>query len=239
MIRTLWVVLSACCVALVVSEALGVGFLWSQGLLSVRRIREVRDLLVPQEKEAVAKQSESQTPLPSAQDVLRERSMRVLGLNSLETEVGLLKAMLETERANLSAQNADFQKDKNAFKTQLLQLADQNLVAAREQARAILLALPPAEAVDRLMQLSVEEDVLLMREMPEAKIALILKEFAPAAEEGGGGAANATANKENSRAQRAKEIFEHITKGEPRESIIRSALNKVQQTEPERTTANP
>lgn len=236
MIRTLWVVFSACCVAFVLSEVLGVGFLWSQGLLSVRRLREVRDLLGPQEKETVANDAESQTSMPSSQDVLRERSLRVLALSSLETEVGLLKTMLETERSSLSAQNVDFQKQKAAFKTQLLQLSEQNIVAAREQSRAVLLALPPAEAVDRLMQLSVGEDVLLMREMPEAKIAGLLKEFAPAAEEGG--QTPATGNKENNRAQRAKEIFEQITKGEPRESIIRSALNVVPNVEPERPSAS-
>ena len=43
------------------------------------------------------------------------------------------------------------------------------------------------------MQLTVTEDVLLMREMPEAKIALLLKEFAtqPEGDAGPGGARNA------------------------------------------------
>jgi hypothetical protein len=72
---------------------------------------------------------------------------------------------------------------------------------------------------------------LLMREMPEAKIALLLKEFAtqPEAGETAAGARDGSA-----RILRAKEIFERITKGEPRESIIRSALNTLQQTEPDR-----
>jgi len=82
------------------------------------------------------------------------------------------------------------------------------------------------------MQLTVEEDVLLMREMPEVKIALLLKEFA-AAPEGGGDAANAVRDAP-ARTQRAKEIFARITKGEPRESIIRSALNNLQQAESDR-----
>ena len=40
------------------------------------------------------------------------------------------------------------------------------------------------------------------------------------------------------RAERSKEIFERITKGEPRDSIIRSALNSLQQPEPDRATAS-
>jgi hypothetical protein len=232
MIRTLWVVLSACCVAAVLSEALGLGFLWSQGLLSARRLREMRDVFGPQEKEAVAFDGEPQPALPSSQDVLRERSLRVLSLGSLETEVGLLKSMIENERNGLIAQRADFQKEKAAFNAQIQQLSEKNVVEAREQSRSVLLALPPADAVERLMQLTVEEDVLLMREMPEVKIALLLKEFA-AAPEGGGDAANAVRDAP-ARTQRAKEIFARITKGEPRESIIRSALNNLQQAESDR-----
>jgi hypothetical protein len=231
MIRKLWIVLSVCCVAALLSEALGLGVLWSQGLLSVRRLREMRDLLGPQEKEVVAVEGEPPLALPSSQDVLRERSLRVLSLGSLETEVGLLKSMIENERNGLIAQRADFQKEKAAFNTQLQQLSEKNVVEAREQSRSVLLALPPADAVERLMQLSVDEDVLLMREMPEAKIALLLKEFAAAPE---GGDAATTARDAPARVLRAKEIFARISKGEPRESIIRSALNNLQQAESDR-----
>ena len=151
-------------VAVMVSQVLGLAFLWSQGFLSARRLREMRDLFGPGEKEAVAFDTEPSPSLPSSQDVLRERSLRVLSLGSLETEVGLLKSMIENERNGLIAQRADFQKEKAAFNTQLQQLADKNVTEAREQSRSVLLALPPADAVDRLMQLPVNEDVLLSRD---------------------------------------------------------------------------
>jgi hypothetical protein len=236
MMRTLWVIVSVSCVTVLLSEATGVALLWSQGLLTTRRLREARDVFGPQEKEAATFDTEPQPALPSSQEVLRERSLRVLSLGSLETEVGLLKSMIENERNGLIAQRADFQKDKAAFNTQLQQLSEKNIVEAREQSRSVLLALPPADAVDRLMQLTVTEDVLLMREMPEAKIALLLKEFAAQPEAGdtaGGGRDMA------SRVQRAKEIFKQITQGEPRDSIIRSALNNLQQAEPDRGTTPP
>jgi hypothetical protein len=234
MIRSFWVVLSVTCVTVMLSEALGLGLLWSQGFLNSRRLREVRDVFGPQEKETVAFDTEPPPALPSSQEVLRDRSLRVLSLNSLETEVGLLKAMIENERNGLIAQRADFQKEKAAFNTQLQQLEDKNVVEAREQSRSVLLALPAADAVERLMQLSVAEDVLLMREMPEAKIALLLKEFVTPPE--AGDAANGPRDTA-ARILRAKEIFARITKGEPRESIIRSALNNLQQAEPERPVA--
>ena len=44
--------------------------------------------------------------------------------------------MLETERTSLSAQNAAFQQQRAAFKSQLQQLSEETAVAAREQARA-------------------------------------------------------------------------------------------------------
>src|SRR5271169_2152508 len=143
MIRTLWIVISLSCVAVIVSEVAGAGVLWSRGFLTAARLREIREVFEPQEKESVALDAEAQPVMPSSQDVLRNRSLRVLSLSSLETEVGLLKAMLETERTSLSAQNAAFQQQRAAFKSQLQQLSEETAVAAREQARAVLLALPP------------------------------------------------------------------------------------------------
>ncbi len=72
--RTLWIVLSACCVAVIVSEVSGAAILWSRGFLTARRLREVREVFEPQEKEAVALDAESQPVMPSSQDVLRERA---------------------------------------------------------------------------------------------------------------------------------------------------------------------
>jgi hypothetical protein len=236
MIRTLWIVLSVSCIAVIISEATAAGILWSRGQLTARRLREVREVFEPQEKDALARETETQPVMPSAQDVLRERSMRVLSLNSLETEVGLLKAMLETERTSLSAQNAAFQQQRAAFKAQLQQLSDEAAVAAREQSRGVLLALPPTEAVDRLMQLSATEDVLLLREMPEPKIALLLKQFVSTPD--AVGAANASSKTVADRRQRAQEIFKSLNNGEPRSSIIRSALSSLEQNEPEKPTAS-
>jgi hypothetical protein len=231
MMRTLWIVLSVCCVAVIVSEVSGAAILWSRGFLTARHLREVREVFEPQEKEAVALDAESQPVMPSSQDVLRERSMRVLSLTSLESDVGLLKAMLDTERTSLSAQSAAFQQERAAFKAQLQQLSDETAVAARDQARGVLLALPPNEAVERLMQLTVNDDVLLLREMPENKIALLLKEFVSTPE---GETASANTRGVSERRQRAQEIFKSINNGEPRNSIIRSALSNLQQAEGER-----
>lgn len=235
MIRTLWIVISVACAAAVVSELAGAGILWSRGLLTAQRLREIRDVLEPQEKASLAADAESQPVMPSSQDVLRERSMRVLSLSSLETDVGVLKAMLETERTSLSARNTAFQQERAAFKAQLQQLSDETGVAAREQARGVLLALPPSEAVDRLMQLSITDDVLLLREMPESKIALLLKEFVSTPE---GDSSSANGRPPADRRQRAQEIFKSINNGEPRNAIIRSALSNLQQGEGERPMAS-
>jgi hypothetical protein len=232
MIRTAWLVISACCLAVVLSEMIGTALLWSQGLLTVSRLREVRDVFGPQEKEAAPQEAQVQSALPSSQDVLRERSLRVLSLASLETEVGLLRTMVDGERANVAAQTTEFEKQKNAFKAKLMALSDETTVAAREQARSVLQSLPPADAVERLMQLkSADEDVLLLREMPEGKIALILKELAPAPE---GSETTATQTpEEQQRKTRAKEIFAKIMNGEPRGSIIRNALENLKNVEAE------
>src|SRR4051812_37691931 len=126
MMRTLWMVASACSVAVVLSGILGAGFLWTQGYLTARRLREMRDLLGPSEKVAVVADADARPLPPSSQDVLRERSLRVLSLNSLETEASLLKTMLESDRNGLIAKHAELKKQKKDFESQLARLADEN-----------------------------------------------------------------------------------------------------------------
>jgi hypothetical protein len=96
--------------------------------------------------------------------------------------------------------------------------------------------MPPADAVERLMQVTLDEDVVLMREMPEPKIALILKEFA-AVPEAGNTENRAGAKEIQVRRQRGEEIFKRLTKGEPHDSMIRATLNQVQQGDAERLTS--
>jgi flagellar motility protein MotE (MotC chaperone) len=63
------------------------------------------------------------------------------------------------------------------FLAELETLRKKNLDEATEQGRGILMALPPDEAARKLMQISLEEDLVLLKGISEKKIADILQEM--------------------------------------------------------------
>jgi hypothetical protein len=70
-----------------------------------------------------------------------------------------------------------------------------------------------SDAVEKLMQLKLEESVALLKGMPEKTIAKILQEFEsdPA---------------DPARIQRGHEIFEAISRGEPNSTLVRTAAEQ-------------
>ena len=84
---------------------------------------------------------------------------------------------MEQKADSIIKSHEAFIRDKDAFVTQL----DTRLAAvtstATEQARNILLAMSGTDAVAHLMELDLEENVVLLKGMPEKKIASILGAF--------------------------------------------------------------
>ena len=78
-----------------------------------------------------------------------------------------------------------------------------------EQTRGILLALQPDDAIDTLMGLTADENVILLKGMPEKSIARILEQF--------------LSGEENERV-RGQEVFKAISQGNPSKSLIDESL---------------
>jgi hypothetical protein len=74
------------------------------------------------------------------------------------------------------------------------------------------------------MQLSLDQDVVLMKGMPEKTIAKILKEFQTSGEP------NIVDGKDPA-AERGRQIFEALSRGEPSRSLL-EAQRKATQAEP-------
>jgi hypothetical protein len=213
MIRSLLVIFAVFCIATLLSEGLAVGYLWYRGQLNSEMLKDIR-LVLSGETDAVFNKVEVAEPvLPSREDVVATRSMRILDLTTREKELSILKGLITQKTAELLAQRQSFEKEQTEFNNQLKLLAEQMNGEAVDQTRGILAAMSPAEAVESLMQLELQEAVTVLKGMPEKTIAKILQEFEadPA---------------DPSRIQRGHEIFEAISRGEPNSSIVRTAAEQ-------------
>lgn len=217
MIRSLLVVISVCCVATVLSQALGAAYLWSRGQLTAEVLQDVRMILAGEEPDIVDINEEDMRGQPSREQVVAERSMRVLELNTRQTELTALKNMITRNREDVSQQQQLFQKEKNDFEARLHELQDNNTSESVEQTRGIVLTLSPADKVNYLMALDVEQCIVLLKGMPEKEIGKILQEFS---------------KREGDVPKRGQTIFEAIYQGEPTGIPIEETLDRLTQDLP-------
>lgn len=225
MIRSLGMIIGACCVATLVSQMFGLGILWFRGQLTPATFRDIRAVLSGQDLAAIAVDEEMQRVDISRDDIIRDRSMRVLELNSLQNELAVLKGMVDSRKTSLLTEQKAFLKQKEDFEKTLAAIDAERTAAAAEQARAVLLAMPPADAVTTLMRLNIDENVVLIKEMPEKKIAALLKGFAE--------------GNDPQKVGRGQEIFEALSRGEPARSKIREAAQKIRAADASEKSTSP
>ncbi len=205
MIRTLLVLTGLFSTVILLAELLAAGVLWSRGHLTATTLREIR-LAIAQPGEAVQEESPETTAAEeiSADEVRQARVKRILDLDSRETELTTLKR-LTTEAANqLISDRRAFDQLKEDFRKELAALAARTRDDATEQTRAVLLAVPPEEAVLKLMGLTKDEGVDLLRGMPEKSIARLLTAF----------------ERDPKAVQRGQELFEALYRGAPTQPTI-------------------
>jgi len=207
--RSLLTVLCVFSVATLLSEGLGVAFLWYRGQLTGETLKEIRLVLSGEDQSAFGDVDELENDQPSVDDVVRDRSLRILGLISRENELSILRTMVDAKATSLSKQQEEFDRKAEEFDKRLEQLnADINSKAAKSS-RGILLALPAADAVGNLMTLELPQNIVLLKGMPDKSVAKILREFFRVDETKYPGAA-----------KRGYEIFKGISDGEPLKKLI-------------------
>lgn len=209
MLRILATLTSVICVAAVVTAIAGVGLLWGAGRLTPESVNGIVDLL--DGKEAILP-SEPDIPEELAQvakeEVVDRRAMSILDLTARERELNLLKGLIEAKATEVINDRRDLERAQQAFKKQLDDVEAELLSEAAEQARGILLALPAGDAVAKLMTLTPDEAVMLMKGVSEKQHAKILQEF-----------------KTQEQTERGNEIFQAIVRGDPKRKIMQQALN--------------
>ncbi len=215
MIRILMVLIGVVSSVIVMAELLAATMLWTRGSLTKQSLKEIRVALSsPAAKaaaEAEATADSAAAPTPSSKEIQDSRVGRVLDLDARENELQLLKR-LTTDLANqLISERQAFDQLKETFRKDLNDQVTKATSDAVEQSRAILLASPPEEAVQRLMGLTLEEDVELMRGLPEKSIARILQSF----------------QRDMKFAERGQEIFEALYHGSPTVPLLNATESRI------------
>lgn len=213
MIRGLVAIFAVFCAATVLTEALAVALLWHGGHLTLENLRNARSALIGASGQDPSADQET-VSAPGMDEVVRERAVRVLELKSRESELGLLKSLVSETATGLGAQKKQLEQQRTEFERRLKELDDEVTAEAAEQARAVLLAMPPDASVEHLMGLSLEQNLLLLKGMPEKSIAKILQAFAG----------------DQPRIDRGRELFEALSRGEPKKNWIDTTIQDVQKT---------
>lgn len=205
MMRSGLIIFCVFCVATLLAEVLGVTFLWSRGQLNSETLRDIQLVLSGRSEEVADRAAASRPEQPSLEEVARQRALRVLEFNTREKELDVLKSMVESQGQEVLKKREALQKEQTAFENRLEELQTEATSEAAKRARNILLELQPADAVNNLMQLDLQQNVMLLKEMPEKEVAAILREF-------GRGDAE--------QQERGEKIFAALSSGEPENSII-------------------
>lgn len=208
MIRTLGFIGAVFCVATVLSVAIGLTFFWYRGQLTAETVRELQLVLAGDVPESLDPAAETEPQRPSTQEVLQARLEQDVLLNSRQRELTALKSMVDGRARVIARQQEELQLQQDRFRRELEELDAQVTDEATTQARGILAAMQPAEAVGNLMPLSLEQNVQLLSGLPDKTVARILQQF----EKG-----------QPDQRVRGQKIFEAISEGQPRRGVVDSA----------------
>ncbi len=205
MIRILFMISSILALAVIAVEGVGLAYLYSRGHLTSATMRDIRDVLSGTEQAELELTVEEDVEQPSNNDVVRDRSMRILELNGREKELALFKNMISKRAESLISEQQKFEQSRKDFEKQLQEMKKAISSEATEQARGILLASSPGDAAGMLMDVELDKAILLVKGMPEKSIAKIIKEFD---------------GDDIKIQQRGRDIFKAISEGEPDRSFI-------------------
>lgn len=165
------------CIATVLSEVVGIGLLWQRGLLTTQTLQDIR-LVLRGEKEAADKEPEdADAPQISLEDELVARAKVAADFDNRHRTLNNFEKMIWEKADQTTVVKQSLEAMRTQFLAELETLRKKNLDEATEQGRGILMALPPDEAARKLMQISLEEDLVLLKGISEKKIADILQEM--------------------------------------------------------------
>lgn len=152
-------------------------------------------------------------PMPSYDDVTKERAQKSLNLDMRERSIKLAKDQLEAKHRELQLEITNFDSRKDAFYSKLDELNKGIEDSSLKDVRRTLESLPPEQSKDQLLKLikdgQMTDVVAIVKGMPADKSKKILGEFL-----------------ETEESEKLYEILRELRKGEPTKSLIDQARNQ-------------
>lgn len=215
--RMMFIFLGVVSTAVLISEAVGLGVLWSRGQLSSDTLQDIYDMVMLPAEEQQSAVEGGATVAPSMADISMMRVSRILELDSRESELSRIEQFLTEKRNELIQRQDDFEKKQAEFRTELAALTDQITADSTKQARNVLTSISPSDAVDNMMELTLEQNLLLIKGMPKTNVAKIMSEF----------------NKgDDAQKTRGQEIVQALLEGKPDMELATKALNDTESGNP-------
>jgi len=196
MFKIINLIFTCLCIATVLSEILGVGLLWQRGQLNMQTLHDIRLILSGEKQDAEVESEDQDAPQMSLEELVQARAKVDADLENRQRELNTFEQMIREKADQISDKQKKLEENRTLFLAELEELRKKNLDSATEQGRGILMALPPEEAAQKLLQATLEEDLILLQGMSEKIIANILQEM-----------------KEGEAAKRGKEIFHSLATG--------------------------
>ena len=215
MIRLVAFIGSIFCFVIVLGEALGLGLLWVRGQLTPDVIQEIRVIVAGGNRNSDEMEEERENEGPSSEEIIAARSMRILNLESRESELQQLKSLVDDARSLVLKEHDAFRTEKKTFQQDLAQIKSELASEATELAREVLAQSEAKEAVQHLMALDLDRNLVLVKGLSERKIAELLKELSRGDAE---------------QIDRGLKIFEALSRGEPTNALVDKTLNQLGQT---------
>jgi flagellar motility protein MotE (MotC chaperone) len=227
------IIIGCVCATVVVSETTALCVLWQRGMISAHHLREIQLILTNRTVDDKDDEEKDRTPeFLSARQLTQARAVKMLNFDKRESELVTLKEMADSKREDLEVQQKRFLAQRQAFEDELAKIEASLAATSTEQARGVLLALPPKDAVRQLMQLTLDENVIILKGMQEKSVAKILKEFQATAAPSGADFGN---DRKETPAERGCRIFEALSRGEPTRSLLEQTRKNVEPAAAEST----
>ena len=203
MAKIAFTTLSTIALLTLLAEGLAGGLLWSQGRLNSDAIREIRVILqdpgVLAEEQKLAKEK----PVVSLEDVAKTRAKTILHLEERENELDIFSGLIADNRARIKTEQDNLLANRERFDKELSDRQAKKIADGIQKSLAVLQAADTDLAVAHLSELTLEENILLMEDMPEKNIARLLSAFAEGKPE---------------QVERGQQIFQAITRGQTAEA---------------------
>lgn len=198
------------CIATVLSEIVGVALLWQRGQLTTQTLQDIR-LVLRGEKDTDDKEPEdADAPQISLEDQLVARAKVDSDFDNRHRTLNNFEKMIWEKADQTTVVKQTVESIRTQFLAELEELRKKNVDEATEQGRGILMALPPEEAARKLMQLTIEEDLVLLKGISEKKIADILQEMV-----------------DPEAAKRGQEIFHKLSTGGLVDKLVQETKGKL------------